>query len=57
MIKKLILTNGNIVILKNNQFFQESETKRSIELWGEMNGLLRMIKRFQSRHIIDVIEE
>jgi len=57
MIKKLILTNGNIVILKNNQFFQESETKRLIELWGEMNGLLRMIKRFQSRHIIDVIEE
>lgn len=57
MIKGLVLSNGDNVVLNKNQFFQESKSKKSIELWDNSNKELpHFIKRFNQRQILFIQE-
>jgi len=52
-----VIRNGEIVTVRKaeNQFFVDK--KNSIELWERRNGLDRLVKRFNKKSVLWIVEE
>jgi len=49
-IERIVLCNGNVVELSNNQFFEEYPNK--VELWEKKGKLLYKIKGWYNKSIL-----
>jgi len=54
-IERIVLCNGNVVELSNNQFFEEYPNK--VELWEKKGKLLYKIKGWYNKSIFNQIKE
>ncbi|MGM0437939.1 MAG: hypothetical protein ACQEQD_06675 [Bacillota bacterium] len=51
-VNKIILKNDKVIELENNQFFQESESGKSLELWEEKNKYCHKVCFWHKKSVV-----
>ena len=55
-IKSIMLVDGTVIEVGENQVMQLSESGKTYELWDNNTGLPRLVKRFRRRKVVWVYE-